>query len=184
MEQVAARYLPAEIDAIAQWLRDGATAREVTLLFSERFRTVSRSGIISIVHRNKSLKAIGFAHNVGGASTKTGVSRNVKQGTAAVPRQHLHAGNIRGKLEGRKFDPCLPDPTPRSLDDGVSPHVYDGASRALRLVDLGSRDCRFPINQAEPGVEHLFCGRPTAIGRPYCRHHCRRAGAGYRAEAA
>jgi hypothetical protein len=99
-------------------------------------------------------------------------------------RQNLHPANIRDKLEGRRFDPGLPEPKPRSLDDGVSPYVYDGSSRAILLVELGARDCRFPVNRAEQGQAHLFCGRPAAPGRPYCGHHCRRAGAGYRVEAA
>jgi GcrA cell cycle regulator len=180
----APRYSPDEIDALAGWLREGATASEITGLFGQQFRIVSRSAIMGIVHRNKMLKAIGFARNLGGARFKGAVPQQCERKPARQQRQNLHPANIRGKLEGRRLDPGLPEPKPRSVDDGVSPYVYDGSSRAILLIELGARDCRFPVNRAEPGEAHLFCGRPAAAGRPYCGHHCRRAGAGYRAEAA
>ena len=52
-----------------------------------------------------------------------------------------------------------------------------------RLVALGARDCRFAVNDAAPGEEHLFCGHRAAPGKPYCAHHLARVtGEGTRSE--
>jgi hypothetical protein len=43
--------------------------------------------------------------------------------------------------------------------------------RPRLLVDLGPRDCRWPVGQV-PDRRHLMCGQP-AVGRgPYCERHC------------
>lgn len=52
----------------------------------------------------------------------------------------------------------------------------------IPLVDLdrhGFHGCRWPVNAAAPGEQHLFCGEPSDLGRSYCSEHCQRAGAGY-----
>ena len=36
------------------------------------------------------------------------------------------------------------------------------------VVDLPADGCRYPSREADDG-RHLFCGRPRARGRPYCR---------------
>ena len=39
--------------------------------------------------------------------------------------------------------------------------------RAPRLlVDLGWRDCRWPVALAPDGQRHIFCGQPAVFGRP------------------
>jgi len=51
----------------------------------------------------------------------------------------------------------------------------------LKHVDRdGVRGCRWPVNAADVGELHLFCGDPAEPARPYCATHCQRAGAGYR----
>lgn len=94
------------------------------------------------------------------------------------PKQHLHAGNIAGKREARAHDPAFKAPTPRA-----AAKAYDAASRQMPLVALGARDCRFAVNDAAPGEEHLFCGHRAAPGKPYCAHHLARVtGEGTRGE--
>ncbi|MBI1620134.1 GcrA family cell cycle regulator [Aquamicrobium zhengzhouense] len=53
--------------------------------------------------------------------------------------------------------------------------AYDAASRKLTLVQLGSCQCRFPVESS--GTTHLFCGARTEPLRPYCQHHEIRASA-------
>ncbi|MGB3644606.1 MAG: GcrA family cell cycle regulator [Mesorhizobium sp.] len=61
--------------------------------------------------------------------------------------------------------------------------TYDAASRQLPLSELGWQDCRFAVNDAAPGEQHLFCGLPVMPGRSWCRHHLLRCiGSGTEAE--
>lgn len=46
-------------------------------------------------------------------------------------------------------------------------------SKRLKLVDVGPHDCRFAVNDAKPGEDHLFCGLRAEPGKPYCQAHCR-----------
>lgn len=39
------------------------------------------------------------------------------------------------------------------------------------IVDLGSRDCRWPLG-APMDPPLYFCGEPTLLGKPYCGRHC------------
>ena len=53
--------------------------------------------------------------------------------------------------------------------------AYDDASLRLPLVDLGPRDCRWPVNSPEPKGEYLFCGHQAKPGSRYCPHHVSRS---------
>lgn len=72
----------------------------------------------------------------------------------------------------------LPEPKPF-----VNFAAYDAGSRRLPLVDLDRHDCRFAVNDAAPGEEHLFCGHAIAPGSAYCPHHTARAFNGVVSEA-
>lgn len=40
----------------------------------------------------------------------------------------------------------------------------------VRMMDLTSNSCRWPVNDPEPKGEYLFCGHPKKYGS-YCAHH-------------
>lgn len=40
----------------------------------------------------------------------------------------------------------------------------------VRMMDLTSDSCRWPVNEPEPKGEYLFCGHPKKYGS-YCAHH-------------
>lgn len=44
-------------------------------------------------------------------------------------------------------------------------------SRFIPMLDLGSNECRWPVNNAPVGEAHLFCGCSTDLGKPYCEYH-------------
>ncbi|WP_247879185.1 GcrA family cell cycle regulator [Brucella sp. 6810] len=48
---------------------------------------------------------------------------------------------------------------------------YEG----FRLADLSRRQCKWPVNRAQAGELHLFCGEAVQNGHPYCEKHCRKA---------
>ncbi|WP_421925514.1 GcrA family cell cycle regulator [Neoaquamicrobium sediminum] len=126
-------------------------------------------------------------HGMGAQRTEGALRALMMRNPQRFPRRaplkkttgHLHAGNLRGKRAARELDP------------GYSPAVrlaearaFDAASKRLPLAELAATQCRFPVNEAEPGDAHLFCGLPQARGC-YCAHHAGRAFGGFfRAEAA
>ncbi|MCV3209628.1 hypothetical protein OHD62_17440 [Mesorhizobium sp. YC-39] len=169
-------YTPEEIDAIALWLRDGQSAAAIAnRLSKQRKAPVSRNAIIGVVHRNKRLAAIGLSGGSGQPVKGSTGPRAPSVPRMQKPVQHLRAGNIRGKKEGRAHDPVFSAPAPKPVDDGISPHVYDATARHVPLVDLRNGECRFAVNDAALGEQHLFCGKAAGFGS-YCPHHARRAG--------
>jgi GcrA cell cycle regulator len=82
---------------------------------------------------------------------------NVRGGLVNANR--LHAGNIRGKKEGRKFDP-------HHVDRVAAPD-----QPLVKLADLKRGECRFPFG--DPREDNFgFCGAPRLPGYPYCSTHC------------
>lgn len=165
-------YSAEEKTAIAGWLREELSATQIAnLLSAQRRCAVSRNAIIGVIHRDKTLAAIGLHGKVAkGVAAAPSVPR--------APKQHLHAGNIRGKKEGRALVPGFAAPKPRPLDDGIAPFVYDATTHHVGIETLKAGECRWPVNDAKPGEKHLFCGRISGLSS-YCPHHCRRAGSGY-----
>ncbi len=43
------------------------------------------------------------------------------------------------------------------------------------LADLSRHQCRWPVNHAQDGELHMFCGETVQIGHPYCDEHCQKA---------
>lgn len=41
----------------------------------------------------------------------------------------------------------------------------------LGLLELSANGCRWPVNDAERGEDHLFCGHPALAGKSYCAEH-------------
>lgn len=68
-------YADAEITALAGWLRDGLSAGQIASLTDR-----SRNAIISIVHRNETLKEIGFKR-----SSRAGIA-NGHKATQVAPK--------------------------------------------------------------------------------------------------
>lgn len=191
-----AGYSDDEIEAIAAWLREALSANEIADRFGQQFRRyVSRNGIIGIVHRNKVLKAIGFARAFGPREALkqtpwTPGRKNVaplkgrKGGFASSPSQ------LPGRLKLLAIDDeHEPDFDALSMHaravakprEVVSDRTYDAASLKLRIADLRDGQCRFPVNDSVDPGGHLFCG--LAVSRvSYCAHHANRAFGGYRAE--
>ncbi|WP_417878507.1 GcrA family cell cycle regulator [Vibrio sp.] len=43
------------------------------------------------------------------------------------------------------------------------------------LAELSRHQCKWPVNRAQTGELHLFCGEAVQSGRQYCEDHCRKA---------
>ncbi|MGD9769467.1 MAG: GcrA family cell cycle regulator, partial [Pseudolabrys sp.] len=66
-----------------------------------------------------------------------------------------------------------PAPPPAPIDDAAIP-----LEQRRSLLELASNQCRWPVGDPRT-AEFFFCGAAAADGRPYCPHHCGRAGSGY-----
>lgn len=79
-----------------------------------------------------------------------------------------------------------PKPKPDVAKASLEPKPIGGARitmaatlfecRAVPLAEIREGQCKWAVNNAEPGEVHLFCGNATDdILHPYCRPHARRA---------
>jgi GcrA cell cycle regulator len=44
-------------------------------------------------------------------------------------------------------------------------------ARRVPIKELQAGQCRWPVNDAKPGEEHLFCGAKARAGSSYCKDH-------------
>lgn len=101
----------------------------------------TRGGIIGIVHRDPALKAIGLKGSKGG--TQEQGKRKIRGGSVSLNRLK-----------------------PDAIFDTYSA----GAATVGRpLSMLRARQCRFAVNDAERGQEHLFCG--AEADGSWCAYH-------------
>lgn len=180
MANPCSSYSPEERDAIAGWLREGLSSSRVARAFIEKFgRYVSRNAIIGVVHRDPVLAQIGFRGRPGPA-----VARTAKAGRGAV--QRLRTAKAQRAAASKPKAPPAPVRVvvPEIVPVTVAPDpaeilaaraAHDRDSRRLTLAELGPFECKFAVNDAAVGEDHLFCGHPVAPDSPYCPHHTARA---------
>lgn len=160
---------------LEEWVRAGLSASQIAAKFGGG---ITRNAVCGKVHRSKVLKALGM----GGSGTKSekcsqAAARSKKQ--EKVAKQNLRSGNIARKKTSRASDPGLPPPP----IPAISSLEYEKDCLRLLIHELGPRQCRWEINNAPLGEDHLFCGKHADEGKPYCTHHCRKAyGLGTRSE--
>ena len=103
---------------------------------------VSRNAVIGEVTRDEKLNKIGFTQ------------KRVK--TFAVEKSSPQAG-VKHK-----------DRKPRLVIVATEPFQVAGKS----ILMLGSAsECRWVVNDAAVGEQHLFCGLSGETGKHYCAHH-------------
>lgn len=161
------------IERVADMLRSGATGS-----FIARQLGTTRNSVVGKVFRNKELSSIGFctlngAHLAARAAGKEIVKKGYQSNPAKAPvvkakRQKLHPGNIARKKASRIKDPVEVKPA-------FSEDMYNADALQLLVHELGPRQCKWPVNDAPVGTDHLFCGKPTDPTRSYCNHHARKA---------
>lgn len=167
-------YSDDEIGVIAGFLRQGLSAGKIAAEMSAlRQARVTRNAMIGIIRRDKRLAAIGLKSQIT-LSTGGGRKRVAKAGPSLPYRGSFLAPKdfIRtiGEFEADDSLPDAPVPSRATLQpSAVQP------PRNLALVDLGRFDCRFPVNDAAPGEQHLFCGNGRTPVSAYCAHHDLRA---------
>jgi len=169
-----------DIARVADLLREGASASQIATEFRDR----TRNSIIGLVHRNKTLAAIGFfraaMRNHGGGRKKGDAPRVPRKKPApkpAAPRGPKPApftlpGRLLVREEDRKpADPVamqvrVATPRPVRLSD-PEPH-----SVGMRFIDALFDRCRMPIDKGLkeiPGPDMLVCATRVELTKSYCR---------------
>jgi len=177
-------YAAEELDAIAGWLGDGFSASQIVVEFHHRFRrAVTRNAIIGIVHRNKRLAAIGLGgKGPAREKVKQDSVRRAKR-TSALHVPALPAAPVKPTANVPfRAGVVLSTADTAAPDAAFDPCSLRSPPLAKILADLAWTECRWPVNDARPGEDHLFCAahRDPLLG-PYCAAHAARAGSGYTA---
>ena len=160
--------IPDRIKLIQEVWEAGCSGSQIAARVTARIRgkILSRSVISGLYHRNVELR-IGYP--LGGGRTKTYLGGRSRRGAGKRPKPKSKISAKTGletNIPPQKYEPVRVSEKAKE---------YDLASRRISLFDLGSRDCRWPVNNTAPGEETLFCGHHTELGSPYCEHHHNRA---------
>ncbi|MEE9923106.1 MAG: hypothetical protein PBV01_24550 [Brucella anthropi] len=150
---------------VAELLREGLSAGQM----SKRLG-ISRNAIISVIHRDKMLSEIGLRSGVGGARKPKAESSPYKSGRMKTAAR----SPARQSQPGPVVVVPIVEPEPVFVCDygfELEPTIDP---LGLPLADLNLRQCRFAVNNAAKGEQHLFCGHPVKIGSSFCEHHHRR----------
>jgi GcrA cell cycle regulator len=145
-------WTPEQDTRLADFLRDGKSASEIGAELG-----VSRNAVVGRVHRNPELAKIGFARSPG----KQGPRQRKSDKPRARPRIAVVSPSIL-------FDhaPAVPLPEPVFI-----PGERHTVGRPILM--LGHGECRWPVNDADRGELHLFCGAPA--DGSWCECHRRRS---------
>lgn len=136
---------------VAVYLLDGMSSGQIAYRLD-----VSRNAVVSIVNRTPELKKIGFARAVGGDRA---ISRLMDK--------------PRPKRERKPKLVIVPKPEPEPMPEPAP--VIEIDTRAVPMWELDRNQCKWAVNDAEPGETHLFCGHDTDPGKPYCSCHSKLA---------
>ncbi len=157
---------------VANLLREGYSAGKISTDLG-----VSRSAVISVVHRDPALREIGFARSAARAK-KLAIEPSARK-SALIP-----ASRAKPSRNVATPAPAIVKPAELSVVEIVyeeiapDPAVVHGFAApdplALPLADLNRNQCRFVVNNAAKGEQHLFCGHEVRPGKYYCPDHYRR----------
>lgn len=86
---------------------------------------------------------------------------------------------LKGQAKARKAEKSAPAPKrikPALPESPLKARLKaareaNAAARRVPVTELESRQCRYAVNEAAVGEEHLFCGAATKPGSSYCSAH-------------
>ena len=77
----------------------------------------------------------------------------------------------KGKLVRVKKAPPITTPNPIDTTVSLDRTLYDSGSFHKTLLDRGTNECKWPVNDRDIDGEHLYCAHETELNQPYCAHH-------------
>ncbi len=155
-----------KISAIAGVYEPGMSASYI----AANFQGATRNAIIGLYHRHAD--KLGqwplLPHGKGSHPTTRREPRPEGKGTS-IRRSGLTGlfmGVATSKPKATERTAPKPLPAPRVVS-------YEAKLCGKPMMMLQAKDCRWAVNDAEPGETHLFCGLPAETA--YCSHHTARS---------
>ncbi|MFD1792102.1 GcrA family cell cycle regulator [Ochrobactrum teleogrylli] len=152
--------------SVANLLREGLSAGQISSRLG-----VSRNAVIGIIHRDKMLSEIGLGGGVGGARLPKKESSPYKPGRMKTTARRSPARQVQAApvivAPVAAPEPVFVCEELPAIDPPIEP-------LGLPLTDISLRQCRFAVNNAAKGEQHLFCAHPVKSGSSFCEHHHRR----------
>lgn len=173
-------------ERLAGMLLEGLSATQIAARLSPDLR-VSKNAVISVVSRDETLKAIGLQGGVNIVRKsrtlyrkRADAEKNAMKREMTVNKRAAGLYNVSGAAVERSalaLIAQIPDDTrdltARMFGDPLpGRRAIDKAhGRSILMMELKPGECKFPVNDAEPGEMHLFCGLPANPDKPYCATH-------------
>lgn len=144
---------------VANLLREGMSAAQIGA-----YMEISRSSVIGLVHRDPELKEIGFA--------RSAVRAERKEPSAPKADHRKPQLNVVEKPKLEK-PAIFPERNTAPMPAQSAPVARPDRLQApgLPLLPLSWSQCRYVVNAADKGVQHLFCGHMVKAGSSFCNHH-------------
>lgn len=142
-------------------IREGLKAGMSTSQIANWIGGTTRNSIIGYVHR----------HKLG----STGPSSLQKKSADQAPRKRKKQAPVVAEVGERPAPAARRDPVPPRLRLPVikpAAALLAPMNRKVRLEDLKSGDCRYPLGDPFE-ADFGFCGGPRKGESPYCHHHHR-----------
>jgi hypothetical protein len=117
----------------------------------------TRSGISGMYNRHRDKLPDHPLNRQTESLAKAAEARRQRLPKQPKPMKHPRAGS-RLLAAAREMRSALVQPTV------AGPH-----GPGIPLMMLGGQQCKWPVNEAERGEQHLFCAAPA--DGPYCEHH-------------
>lgn len=139
-----------EIQRIRELAADGLSAREIAGHFDGR----TRNSVIGVIHRNN-------------------IKLRAKE--LSVPRPPVRTV-AKPKEQTQRKDKVRINIVQKSLFPELNMATYNVSERRLpitKFMDLKAWSCRAilgPVN----GLETIYCGEPSVIGKSFCPYHCKK----------
>lgn len=145
-----------EADArVAEMLDDKWTANQIGQAMG-----LSRNAIIGRVHRSPELRAIGFWKKPG--------PQNIEKARPKPKARPVSPTVIAKLFAVVPVKPVYVAPVIAPVD------LVDPGSIGITLTQFTSHTCKWPVNNAAKGEQHLFCGAESD-GASYCPFHARKS---------
>ena len=153
----------------AEW-KQGLSCSQIATQLNARFGNGrSRNAVIGRRHR------LGLPKR----DTVTGMVRNPRKvrRKALPPMAEPVTETPRSEPEtGRQRATATPATPPEPKPEKRAPRPSESAEpsepmRRVEIRELARNECRWPVNDAADGEEHLFCGRKQVEGSSYCAAH-------------
>lgn len=148
-------WAPEAVDKLKALYIDGLSARQIADALSLEFGKVERSAVIGKINRLK-LRGTRREHNKGGGNNR---------GKTSEPKS-------KSRPVTRYSGPPSRFITPPVL--GVF-NKDETKSDGIKLSDLGSKTCHWPLGGMQDHPPYLYCGDATVEGGVYCARHYRRS---------